>query len=198
MIKAFPLFLKFGSLISEIFSSTWSVVVAAIVIIIMIIYADTKNTFQKTAIGFVHALVHLLMLITFTIFFESVNSSLLGDISEGFLPKLLLFLEMFVTCFILAGAVWGLYLSATCRLFGIHTNDGFSAMQIANYKNFLRIRITKDNITVFPIGLETVPDLEDWEKNPNPSEKVSPQAYIPKNPLKPHLIETPVVIKTGK
>ena len=191
------MFSKFGNLIFELFNSTWSVGAAAVVVIIMIIYANAKTTFSKIAIGVVHAAVHLLILISFTIFFESINTSLFDDVSNGFLPKLTLFAEMFVASFILAGSIWGLYLSTTCWLFGIHTNDGFSAMQIANYKNFLRIRISKDYITVYPIGLETVPDLDDWEKNPSPSDKASPQAYLPKYPLKPHLIETPVTIKTS-
>lgn len=64
--------------------------------------------------------------------------------------------------------------------------------RIGAYNNFLRFRLTEDGFDVFAVGLEKVPEREDWIANPmhkpghpNPDHPV----FVPKVDLKPHLIE---------
>ncbi len=76
----------------------------------------------------------------------------------------------------------------------MHTNDGFSAMQIEGYKNFVRLRIKGDELTIYPIGLERVPSDEQWKDNPKAAENSPEPKLVPTQPLKPSFIETPVTI----
>ena len=76
-----------------------------------------------------------------------------------------------------SGAAFGLYLWFCIRWLGRHPNEAFSSMAIEDYKSFLRLRIGGDGgLTIFPIGLKTVPKNED------------------EAPLGPHLIEPAITI----
>ena len=63
---------------------------------------------------------------------------------------------------IVSGFVFGAYLLVCLNLLGRHPNEGFSSMRIENFKSFLRLRIDKDGgLSIFPIGLRSVPDTDD-------------------------------------
>jgi hypothetical protein len=80
-----------------------------------------------------------------------------------------------------SATVYGLYLVIMLRFFRRHWNEGFSSFAHRGFKGFLRMRIAGDGtLILFPIGLERVPrDRSNPPKDP---------------PLKPHLIEGPLVI----
>jgi len=178
--------------------------IAAGVLAIMTLYADVPKhlnkaslRFRKLLTGVLHGGLHLTILFVFTIIFHKFNQDYLATpISSanqiGY--AILLFLQMGITTFFLSGTLWGLYLLVTCWLFGMHTNDGFSAMQIEGFKNFLRIKIQKDRITIYPIGLTKVPGDDEWVKNPDRDGDGTKPVFIPKEPLQPHLIEDPIMI----
>jgi hypothetical protein len=76
-----------------------------------------------------------------------------------------------------ASVVMGVYLLICVEAFGRHWNEAFSSLRIRHYKNFLRLRIGRDgSLTIFPIGLTTVPRDDKTDPPRNPS-------------LDPHLIE---------
>lgn len=184
------------------FSHTSSVLVALLIWLIMMKYADSSNKLLKRISGSVHAALQLMVLIGCTAFFQNLNAKHLSVIQHLCLPvndfthTLALFLQMIPVSFVLAGGIWGLYLTITCYVFSMHTNDGFSAMQIADYKNFLRIKIQKDKITIYPIGLNKTPKTEDWIENPDQVSNPSASTYVSKSGLQPHLIEAPIEIDT--
>jgi hypothetical protein len=64
----------------------------------------------------------------------------------------------------LAGSlIWGVYLLASLNLFGRHANEAFSSLRIADYKNFLRLRIRADGeLWIYPVGIERVPRWKRW------------------------------------
>lgn len=104
-----------------------------------------------------------------------------------------------------AGTLCGIYLFIGHRVFKTHIDNGFSAIRIAGYKNFLRMRITKDELTIFPIGLKRVPHramsmwgMAGW-RQPTDREIASgiTAAYVSRRGLKPHLIERPIVIRAS-
>jgi hypothetical protein len=95
---------------------------------------------------------------------------------------------------IIGGFIFGLNLLITCRFFKINTNDAFSALRLNTYKNFLRICIKGNEMTIFPIGLDAVPSHDGWEANSNPGHGVP--VFKPRTPLVSHLIERPIVIRT--
>lgn len=134
------------------------------------------------------------MLFTCAAFFTVFNGVHLGLAPTGTVSTAVFLAEMVAGVFLLGGGIWGLYLWVTCRFFDMHTNDGFSAMQIAGYKNFVRLRIKGDELTVYPIGVGTVPDAEGWRDNPKAAQNPAEPKLVPTSPLQPHLIEGPVVI----
>ena len=98
---------------------------------------------------------------------------------------------------VIGGTIFGLYLLTTCRWFKMNHNDAFSAMRLDGYRNFLRLRIQGDNITIYPVGLDRVPRRNEWRINEkwkacDPTEP----AYVPTSRLTPHVIEGPIVVET--
>jgi hypothetical protein len=60
--------------------------------------------------------------------------------------------------------------------FGVHRNEAFSSLRIADYKGFLRLKIDpQGNVTVYPIVVEHVPQTDD-------------------GPLLPRLVEKPIKV----
>jgi hypothetical protein len=92
--------------------------------------------------------------------------------------------------FLVGPFVMGLYLTVSINGFGTHSNEAFISLAIADWKNFLRLRIDPGGrLTVFPVGLERIP--RHWKPT-----HAGPQApaYAPDDPLatEPRLIEPPV------
>jgi hypothetical protein len=116
-----------------------------------------------------------------------------GDWWDVWLWAAALFVEVGILGGIIGGFIFGLNLLITCRFFKINTNDAFSALRLNTYKNFLRICIKDNQMTIYPIGLDAVPARDGWDANNNPAPGVP--VFMPRTPLAPHLIEKPIVIK---
>jgi hypothetical protein len=101
--------------------------------------------------------------------------------------------EMMLIGGAIGGYLFGVYLYLSSSRFNMNHNDAFSSMRLDIYRNFLRIKIKDDEVTVYPIGLTDIPKRSDWRVN---SEKKGcpPPAYIPVEPISPHLIEEPITI----
>ena len=97
---------------------------------------------------------------------------------------------------LVAGTIIAIYLFFGCRVFKTHADNGFSSIRIAGFKNFLRMRVTQDDLTIYPIGLIRVPTRAGWrEATPEEVQKGVVAGYVPRWPLKPRLIEGPIVIR---
>jgi hypothetical protein len=83
-----------------------------------------------------------------------------------------------------SATIFGLYLWRQLNAHGRHWNEAFSALAIADYKCFLRLRIRGDDdaLEVYPVGLRTVPA--------GGGTLVPGRAVT----LEPHLIEGPIEI----
>ena len=96
---------------------------------------------------------------------------------------------------ILGGFIFGFYWVTTTAVFGMHM-DAFSALGLADYKNFLRMRFEEDKATIYAIGLDQVPGRKGWRR-PRKGEVLpdnKPQ-ILPKRPLRPHVIEKFVIAR---
>jgi hypothetical protein len=94
------------------------------------------------------------------------------------------------------GSLWGFYWVLT-GLFGrMHAGEAFAALRIKNYKNFLRIKVEKDNLTIYPLGIDKIPGPDHWMNAPRA--KANPLPNNPKliavKPIDVRLIENPIVI----
>ena len=55
---------------------------------------------------------------------------------------------------VVGSIVFGLYLVIALAVFKRHANENFSASRYESYKNFLRLHIGPDGVTVYPIGID--------------------------------------------
>ena len=62
-----------------------------------------------------------------------------------------------------AGFVWGAYLTISCLL-GLHCDQAFASMGIADFKNFLRMKVEPNKLTIYPIGLRRTPRRWGWKR----------------------------------
>jgi hypothetical protein len=72
-------------------------------------------------------------------------------------------------------------------------------MGIRHFKNFLRLKIEPDKLTIYPIGLRRVPKRRGW-RHARQSGAVGAfegPAIVPSRPLRPRLIEGPIEIRVG-
>jgi hypothetical protein len=106
--------------------------------------------------------------------------------------------EMIVLGGAIGGVIWGIYLFINCRLFHLHMDDAFSALSLRQDKHFLRMKIEPDQLTIYPIGLKHVPSRLGWrERTAEERTRGVRAAFVARSPLKPHLIEGPIVIRPG-
>jgi hypothetical protein len=103
--------------------------------------------------------------------------------------------EMIVGGGIIAAALFGLYLYVGSRWWGFNHNDAFSAMRRNSHRNFLRLRIKGDEVTIYPVGLDRSPRRREWRENAARAGSPAP-VFVPTTPLDPRLIEGPIVVRS--
>ena len=125
-------------------------------------FADTSpNTSRSNlapAFGLVHGLSHLLVFSWLLWALAGFNQHLVPGASDpAKLGRLALFTaEITALGGLLAGVLMGLYLLLSNLVLGNHDNEAFSALRCTGYKNFLRLHITPQGLTVYPIGVRQV------------------------------------------
>src|SRR5690606_8413430 len=89
---------------------------------------------------------------------------------------------------IVGGLSFGLYLTFCNLALGNHDNEAYSSLKIEGYKNFLRMRISRDTITISPIGVKKIAHWKPSGQNTKPPFTTSQQAVC-------QLIEPPIHIR---
>jgi hypothetical protein len=84
--------------------------------------------------------------------------------------------------------ILGFYLWLSVYILNVHLDEGFSALGYQHYKNFLRIHITKDQLTIYAVGVDRI--TTNWEQS-GIGENLKFEGKIPEC----HLIEPPIIIK---
>ena len=118
---------------------------------------------------------------------------------KGLVRTIVVFpLELIFLGGIAAGFVWGAYLTISC-LIGLHCDQAFASMGIPDFKNFLRLKIEPNKLTIFPIGLRRTPRRWSWRraKQRGGDGLTEGPAIVPLRPLRPILIEGPIEIRVG-
>ncbi len=96
--------------------------------------------------------------------------------------------------------LFGKYLFLTNRLFGMHINEASSSFASEDYKNFLRLHVHKDGVTIYPIGIRRVP--RKWTTVPPKADPLVPSdsryAFTGDEEPQPFLIEPPIKILNNK
>ncbi|MFA6140723.1 MAG: hypothetical protein WC684_08370, partial [Hyphomicrobium sp.] len=99
---------------------------------------------------------------------------------------------IFVGAFI-PGLVWGMYLFISGFLLRAHQMEAFESLDIMDYKTFLRMRLSRDEAAIYPVGVASVLTPRELRR----SAKAAPgdAVVVPAGRLRPVLIEEPVIIR---
>lgn len=153
-----------------------------------------KGTFKVISLSLIHSIAHFCALIALTILIIWLDGNVLSLRDRGAWWAWLAEFSVIMTLGggLVAGFIFGLNLFLTCKYADMNHNDAFSAIRLDSYRHFLRLRIIGDQITVFPIGVDSIPRHEQWQ--PNPDEAPTSPYFLPPDGFAPKLIEAPIVI----
>lgn len=169
----------------------------------LIFFTDSNSKLQKYLGGLIHGLAHLAAIFALgwlsffvTLYFIKTDTFGYAAVS-GSQPTLVNLIWLgctFVICtvggYVIGSVIMGVYLFISFHYLKRHDNEAFSALKIEDYKNFLRMRITNESLTIYPLKIEKVGRR--WEYK----EQDSGDFYAPRTPLKVELIEErPVIIR---
>ena len=101
------------------------------------------------------------------------------------LDKIVLQLLILFIGGVTVSTIFGVHLILSNLFLGNHDNEAFSSLKFEGFKNFLRMHITKDSITIYPIGIEKCCD---WTPD------VANMKATTKDTLQPILIEKEIQI----
>jgi hypothetical protein len=130
--------------------------------------------------GVIHILNGFLLIWIFSRFSYHLDIHLVLKI--GVLTLLLFVVGGLTGCMVMGG-----YLLITNLLYGIHGNEAFSAIKWTGYKNFLRLHVTAEALTIYPIGIEKTAR---WKKEG--------KIYKPDREVKTKLVDEVITIKNKK
>jgi hypothetical protein len=118
--------------------------------------------------GFGHGIAHLFLGAALLWLFAHINLALLGDAGPQWIDswrQVLLFIaEMLTSGFVLGGCLMGLYLALSNAVSGLHADEVFSSLHNQDYKNFLRMHLGPQGLTVYPVAVQRV--CRNWRLHP--------------------------------
>ena len=97
----------------------------------------------------------------------------------------------------IAAEIFGIYLYVSSGWLDLNHNDAFSSMRRNSHRNFVRMRIKDDEVTLYPVGLTRIPARSEWRPNESKIGTPAP-AFVPADGLRPHLIESSVTIRARR
>jgi hypothetical protein len=157
------------------------------------------SRFTHIIVGGLHGLAHIVLALAVIKVMAQVP---LGLFTKGWVVHLAVLVAGAIPGTILMAA----YLWISHKFFKGHDQEVLSAQAIEDYKCFARFHVTKDAMTIFPIGLETV--CKRWTPAPGVTEVGSSRGRVtyagrvpvgtrrifePAEPLTPRLMERPIV-----
>lgn len=181
---------------------------------LLYLYAESSRAWVRVLMATSHTLAHIIMMVVLYLLLRPLTDAILDQVVHltSHLPSWRLekgsnwykiaqnftypFLMFFIGA-VGAGLVWGAYLCIAC-FFNRHCDQAFSTMRLQGYKNFLRLKIEQDKLTIYPIGLQRIPSRRMWRKaKPDADGLPKGPAFVPSSALKPEIIDGPIEIRVG-
>ena len=171
-----------------------SVVLPLVVVVGLVGFCDARSRLGKWLLGGAHGLGHVAINIGLIWAFAFLNLAQFGLGVDSLAQIALFLLEMLVVGGVLGGLLMGLYLALSNRLFGLHTNEVFSAQGIPDYKNFIRLHLDNEGrLSIYPIGVRRV--VRRWRLVPEASGGAA--WFEPEeSTIEPELIEGPITLES--
>ena len=157
---------------------------------VLLVFGFCKFTDVKTGIlgiwvlGLIHGLLQCFLIYVMIWLIANSPHVSINSIDWHFI----FLLELWLAGSFLGGLVMGLYLLFSNLAFGIHIDESSSSLASEDYKNFLRMSITPEGLTIYPIGIKKV--TTNWKQTED-GEKIRFSGKLPEY----HLIENPIFIK---
>lgn len=163
-----------------------------LIIIGFIFFTETHSRVYRWIAGPIHATSHLFAVLIIGWY----SAFLVGGgkpISAFSVAEIVVVaLPIAALGFVVGPTLMGLYLLISLNVFGRHHNEAFSALKIADYKNFLRFKIADNgDLTIFPVGVRKA--QKQWVAGDKSGPELIPENEGPDN--KPFLIEDPIVFE---
>ena len=133
-----------------------SVLTGLTMVLSLVVYADGDTKRWKRGFGVAHSIAHMILAAL-----PAVVAALLTNAHWVVLPLLVV---AALIGFFAGGSVFGEYLILSHRRAPKHANEVLACQGIPDYKNFLRLRLDEDGLTIYPIGVRRVP--REWKANP--------------------------------
>lgn len=182
-----------GLVVREALASPGVLLIATLVILGLVGFADKRFGRWRGPAGVLHGLAHLAAAFIIGWGVAHLMGSVLGLPFQSPGRNLLGAVLIFCGGFLAGPTLMGLYLLISLNGFGAHANEAFSSLAIPDWKNFVRLHIGRDGrLTLFPIGLRRVP--RKWK----PAETAREPEWVadPKDgrATPPALIEPPLTV----
>jgi hypothetical protein len=157
-----------------------------------LMFTDTHSRVYRLIAGLTHGVVHLMaiFLLGWGSYFITIANGLEYKTPPQFFASGAI---IFVGAWIVGSIIFGVYLFISLNGFGRHSNEAFSSLAIQDYKNFLRMKIDPDGLTIYPIGIRRVP--RKWRAATANDHTISEFVADDTNATPPCLIEEPIHIK---
>lgn len=150
--------------LSHLVHSPLSIILTLIFIVSLIFFAKPAwhkhvgdDWGRRIVLGGLHALLHLLLLAGLLWCVARLNAFLFHHTLSVWLSILTFSVEFWLIASLLNGFIFGLYLAVTNSFLKYHRTEAFSSLRIEDYKCFLRMRVNSQGLTIFPIGISSVP-----------------------------------------
>ncbi|MCA9525420.1 MAG: hypothetical protein KC549_03875, partial [Myxococcales bacterium] len=156
--------------------------------------SNTPSALYNNIAGLLHGVAHVLAVFATVWFTSWLTVAVFGMVPRG-TPQLMLGAPL-VALFgaMVGGGLFGLYLWISSTFFGLHQNEAFSSIRNPDWKCFLRLQITAESLTIYPVGFRRVPRT--WKPRRG---RGGPMRWPwPVIPTRPFLIEAPIVIRTDR
>lgn len=164
------------------------ILISAILIFGCMAFTDTARIKRLNLfLGLPHGIIQWLNLMFWIWLFSKIFYDVFGDAHQ--MRLIISTTVASAVCGGIFGAfIFGVYLWFSIYVLKVHLDEAFSSFGYQHYKNFLRLHITKDQLTIYPVGVDKV--TIDW-KQTGEGKDLNFEGALPQC----HLIETPIIIK---
>jgi hypothetical protein len=189
-----------GHSVRAMLASQAAVFWAAVLIGGFFVFTETHSKVYKYIAGPLHAFVHIAAVLAIAWWATFVTVGPWG-LEFGSIPQFLMAGVLIFAVGSLAGPmIIGIYFLVSLNLFKRHTGEAFSSLRIPDWKCFLRMRVSAEGVTIYPIGIRKV--WKAWRIN---VAGVETPEWVPdhtaprrRHGTPPELIEQPIVVPNGE
>lgn len=122
-----------------------------------------RDRVLKGIVAFLHAALHILAILSVYTLISHIIIEV-NNVWDSIAKLICIAVVGILSGGILGGWVLAIYLIASNRLFGFNYMTAYSSMPVEDYKHFLRIKVQKDALFIYPVVVDKV--ARKWQFNP--------------------------------